>query len=64
MRFSCIIDCDNAAFSEHENSELSGIILKLAAALEIGATAGTVRDSNGNACGAWQLSEDGKNVGS
>lgn len=69
MKFTLTIDCDNAAFQpvhddaseperyEHALGEVLEILSELNANGLHGQRSGFLRDSNGNRCGQWSLSE-------
>jgi hypothetical protein len=55
--FSLTMQTDNDAFSEHEPDEVARILKEIAYKLEGGETNGDCRDINGNAVGAWVLTQ-------
>lgn len=57
MRFTMTVDMDNAAFEEPHH-ELGEIIHRLAESLLMGkvdATEGSLKDTNGNRVGGWEI---------
>lgn len=54
--FRCDITMDNAAFED--GVELPELLRKVAGDVEFGNQDGSIRDSNGNRVGTWQIDED------
>ena len=50
------VDMDNAAFDDNPN-EIKEILAKVAAQVYNNARSGSVRDSNGNACGKFEVAK-------
>lgn len=57
MRFTLTINCDNAAFdNENREQEVFDILGMVRGLVLDGDTEGTIRDSNGNTVGKFELS--------
>ncbi len=57
MKFTCEIDMDNAAFEDRSEWELSDILEYLAQYVRMEFKSGYLHDTNGNACGKWEISK-------
>ena len=55
MRFTLKIESDNAAMVDAPQAEVSRILGEVARLVYEGASAGRVRDSNGNTVGSFKL---------
>lgn len=57
MQFSMTVEMDNAAFDADSRGELARILRRAARDLDddVTATAGRMRDINGNTVGSWEI---------
>lgn len=56
MKFTMEFDCDNAAFEEDHRLEIQEILEGVGIAVD-SRDSGTIRDSNGNRVGRWEITE-------
>ena len=57
MQLNIKIEMDNSAFQDNED-ELKNIFIGIEEAVFLGVGGGSVRDSNGNKVGFWEINEE------
>ena len=58
MKFTLTIDCDNAAFSRHQEAEVSRILRTVRDKITDGLVSGSLLDYNGNKVGKFEFETD------